>query len=548
MTAETLANRIIANQTMSRDQAYLLSVTPDTFTEEGYLRAVAEEYFPDATPAQQIDKLQWVLNDSDGRRYATKSRLGLFCILYLRDDFVLRVGPNAGQFTVNDLTLHAWRTCYEWIRPRIEPKEMRWIWASPRESGKSTMVFKAIPLWLAAHKHATFIAAFAHTYEQAKARLSDFRNVLHFNTLLKSDYPGLCAAAKRGSFVESDTAQKFKAASQFAFYVSGAGGSYLGLLDDGMRPDVILLDDLEAGGENFSQTLSNSRLRTIRETILGLSQYARVLWSGTTVGYNSLVHQAIKSSKGDIVETEDVDDWCRAEAFKVTHFTAINEGRSIWPAKWSVEYLKTEQERSPRTYALNFDNSPLSAAGGWWKPSQIIIGSAPGPLSHVVLMIDPAVSDAPGRSKATDPTGIAVVGWDRETDIIEIMHVEGKQLSPETLHARIIALTDRFPELTYISIEGNRSDGPWARKVFSDVRLKWLPDVHQRVSKDVRIMHLHQEYEDGKVVHRYRFPSYEEQCLSWAGEKSIPHDDEIDAVAMAVSRIRFKAPTTLMHF
>lgn len=561
MTA-TISHPEVVLPLLPPDEAYLQSVTPETFTEEGYLASVAQALWPQLPWKKQIDNLRWVLNDPKGRKHVTHSRLALFCLIYLRGDFVLSVGPYSGQFTVNDLTLHAWRTCGEWLKARMRPKEMRWVWASPRESGKSTMVFKAIPLWLAAHKHARFIAAFAHTHDQAKARLGDFRNVLHFNKLIMSDYPSLVAPARRGSYVESDTSGRYKARSGFTFYVSGAGGSYLGLLSDGDRPDTLLLDDLEAGGENFGPTQTVSRLGTLRESILGLSQYARVLWSGTTVGYNSLIHQALRSVKHEqqnveMPTEEDAEDWRKAESFQVNHFTATVETehpdgsrteRSMWPAKWTLDFLHSEEERSPRTYGLNFQNMPLSMSGGWWTPKQLRVGVVPGQLSHVVLAIDPAVSDLPGKSKATDPTGIAIVGWDKNADIFEVLHVESRQMSPETLHARVLWCVAQFPELTYILFEGNRSDGPWARRLFHDVRLKWLPDVHQRSSKDVRVMHLHQEYEDGKVLHRSRFPSYEEQCLSWAGEGSIPHDDELDAVAMAVSRIRHQPARTVMHF
>src|SRR4051794_16119487 len=107
------------------DIAYLESVTPETWSEADYLAAVAASIWPDEEPAKQLNNLRWVLQTDRGRSMACKQRLALFCIVYLRSDFILRVGPHTGEFTVNDLTLHAWRTCGEWLKPRMEPKEMR---------------------------------------------------------------------------------------------------------------------------------------------------------------------------------------------------------------------------------------------------------------------------------------------------------------------------------------------------------------------------------------------------------------------------------------
>lgn len=436
---------------MKPSKQYLQDCTPLTFTEADYLRAIAADY------NFTIRQLHTVLSTPAGRVRATKESFLLFCMLYLRSSFVLDVGPNAGQFTVNDLLLLAARTDIYWHNTPMEPKQHRWIWAYPREEGKSTIVLKAIPLWLGCHQLTKFIAAFSNTDEQAFNRLSAIRNVIRDNKKIRTDYPEFVKPAYRGKVPEAQRAAKLKTTSGFTIEVHGAGSSFLGLLEDDDRPSLILLDDIEPGGEHATPLSTKQRLQTLRETILGLSPFARVLWAGTTVRYNSLIHQALRSTQGE------ESSWTQAEKFTVYHGPAIVEEidengfisrRSTWPSKWSVEFLDEEQELSPREFALNYENMPLSptAEGTWFSPDLFVYKEL-STISARVIAIDPGVSN--GKT-TNDPNGICVVSFsntDKQASVDLCVPLHAKSID---LKKYVVQLLNEYPDVSAIIWETNQ--------------------------------------------------------------------------------------------
>lgn len=515
---------------MKPSEAYLEEASPVTFTEAGYLRAVAEDY------KFSIAELHKVLETPEGRRQATKSRFALFCLLYLRDNFVLTVGPNAGKVTVNDLTLHAWRTCGEWLKPQLEPAQLRWIWVAPRESGKSSIVFMALPLWLGCHNHAKFVAAFSHSWEQSKQRLSDFRNILRYNRTIRHDYYEFTTAARRGPRTESDNSAKYKATTRFTLFVAGAGGSFLGLLEDGQRPDVILLDDLEPGGESFSPHIATQRLRTLRESILGLAPFARIVWSGTTVGYSSMIHQAL--TKGAVSGSED---WAGAERFQITRFPAIvtdgQDKRSMWPAKWPLEWLESERERNNRTFSLNFENLPLQASdGSWWNPDLFVYTTLPS-HNRRILSVDPGLA----TKTTSDPTGISVVSLSTAAKMVSIDECFELRAKSVDLKRVIINLIEKYPDIDMIVWESNQGNEMLAYSVlgydFAQITGVNLKLIHTKKNKLERAELLLNRYKSHQVVHREgaELKAYETELLSMPFYLRSPN--MLDSVGMGVNFI-----------
>src|SRR6188474_3495179 len=69
---------------------------------------------------------------------------------------------------------------------KMRPKEMRDTFIAPRQSGKSTWIFTIIPIWLAAHEHKDFIAAFGDSASMAEMHLATFKMELRENELLRT--------------------------------------------------------------------------------------------------------------------------------------------------------------------------------------------------------------------------------------------------------------------------------------------------------------------------------------------------------------------------
>jgi hypothetical protein len=91
-----------------------------------------------------------------------------------------------------------------------------------------------------------------------------------------------------------------------------------------------------------------------------MSLTAPMVFVGTTTMPNSVMDQFRKHSEG----YEDSElNWINEQNVQVHYFPAILQNddgteRSVWPDKWSVEFLAGQ--RHTRSFAKNYMNKPLA--------------------------------------------------------------------------------------------------------------------------------------------------------------------------------------------
>lgn len=330
----------MAGNEQQPDDTYLAGETAATFDFEKWL-------------CQYDERL---LADPRGRRALCRLDPMLFAVLYLRKH--LMAEATGGKITFNDMHLELYRQARQWIKPRTRPRQFRDAYIAPRESGKSSMLFLILPLWAAAHRHVRFIAAFSDSATQAETHLATFKHELDTNELLRNDHPYLCTPATRPKGAQvADHKGMLQTKGGFVFAARGADSGNLGLKVGDARPDLILCDDIEPGEAKYSLYQAHQRLMTLQDVILPLSEHARVILVGTVTMPGSIIHQLVKHGRGD----PEAPNWIADQNFRTHHFHAIvptDDGgeRSMWPAKWSIEYLN--EIRHSRAYLKNFANDP----------------------------------------------------------------------------------------------------------------------------------------------------------------------------------------------
>lgn len=490
--------------------------------------------------------------DADGvqyRRLQTKLDPMLFALVYLRHH--LRGPATRGQITFCDAHLDWCREALGWVVPATTPRADRDVYVAPRELGKSTWFFLILPLWAAAHGHRRFIAAFADAGTQAEMHLQTFKNELENNALLQRDYPDLCEPATRyRGATQSDTKGLTIRRSGFVFGARGADSKTLGMKVGERRPDMLILDDIEPGEDQYSEYQVKGRLTTITDVIFPLSEYARVVLAGTVTLPGSIIHQLVKS----VTEPdEDVPEWIAEQNMRVHYYPPIlanDDGteRSIWPAKWPLAYL--DAIRHTRSFLKNFANSPLGMDGDYWTKDDFQYGSIEG-KTRVMLSIDPA-----DKTKATsDWTGLAVVGWSpplerkdpRRTAIdandirtavtgglgtCEVMYARAVKLVGENLRREVLRILEVFPEIGLVLVEVNKGGEHWY-DILHHLPCK-IQLIDQTVDKRVRAAEALAHYQRHRVVHTTRLGSAEEQMVSFPRG---PNDDLVDAIGSAITRL-----------
>ncbi len=457
---------------------------------------------------------------AEHRRQRTRLDPSLFALVYLSKHLVDAISGKVGMADVHV----AWcKTASAWASPPTEPMADRRAEVAPREMGKSTWWFLALPLWAAAHRHVGFAAAFADTDTQAQTHLATFKGELDGNALIRLDYPDLVAPKTRGrGTVEADRVSLYHARSGFVFSASGMDSSNLGLKVGSQRPDLIILDDIEPHEGRYSAELANKRLGTLLDVIFPLNIYAHVIIAGTVTMQDSIVHQVVRWQRR---ERDDSNAWVGEQRIEARHTPAIivadnGQRASVWPAKWPLSFLESIEHT--RTYAKNYANDPLGASGDYWEIEHVelarTIGIVPG-ITKRIVCLDPAVT----TKRTSDYTGIAVIGW--APPPIDAPNGPGRCLD-------VLDTLERH-NAGGVLVETNQGGDLW-RSILWGLPVK-VKTVHQSEAKEVRAARSLDHYERNRVGHApdvtigtksYSLKDYEGQLVSFPRG---PHDDMVDA-------------------
>lgn len=476
-----------------------------------------------AAPATWEERLtRWdprLLDSTAGRRLVTEHDPQLFALIYLAHH--LR-SPETGGITFSEFHLDVYEQAKSWREPSTKPAEHRDVFVAPRSAAKSTMLFLIIPMWLAAFGHQKFIAAFADAGPQAQLHVASFKKELETNERLRTDFPELCRPARRSTGAsEADRREMFMAESGFVIAARGLDSASLGMKVGNTRPTMIIVDDGEPDESNYSAYQKDKRLSTLVDAVMPLSLSARFVMTGTVTMAGSIIHDLVRYGAGH----NDAPQWCRDENFRVHHYPALitddvtGEQRSLWPEKWSLEYLLSVAHT--RSFAKNMQNSPDAADSDFWHRSDFRYRDDV-PLTHAMISIDPAVSSG----LKSDYTGIAVIAYSSIEKVAVVRHAQAVKVPPgEQLRDLVLRLCQEYPEVAGILVEANQGGEIW-RSVLHHMPCP-LKLVHQTVRKEVRAADLLASYQRGRVFHERPMPALEAQMV---GFPRGANDDLVDAV------------------
>lgn len=467
------------------------------------------------------------------RRAVTRNRPDLFALLYLPHH--LRSEETGNEITFSAVHDEWCDRAKEWMSPLGGPMEYRDVEVAPRSMGKSTWYFLILPMWAAAHGHVKFAAAFADSATQAETHLQTFKHELDTNDLLRQDFPDLVSPAKRPTGVQvADNRAMLYTRSGFVFAARGIDSGNLGLKVGSLRPDLLILDDVEPGESNYSALQVNKRLGTVRDVVFPLNVNARVVIVGTVTMPGSIIHQLVRHKRtGEHVQDATGSCWICDERISVNFYHPIvadDDGteRSVWPGRWSIEFLQSI--RHTRSFAKNYANDPMGTDGAYWSSDDYQYGDLVG-ITRRILSIDPSVT----TKKSSDPSALAIVGWSPVLGKCVVERSISVRLTGSALRKFALKWIEQGEEndrpIGGVLIEVNQGGDLWKDDVFHDFPVP-VKVVHQTEKKEIRAAEALAHYQRGKVYHLERIVSLEEQQVSFP---NAPHDDEVDAVGSAVN-------------
>lgn len=539
---------------------------PSLFDDPGpEIERVIDPYDPRAN-SENFDIDGWLatfdpvlLGTPEGRRTLTRLSPMLFAYVYMRK----HLKDPLGRISFADAHFLWARIARRWIGPSRGQRQDRRAFVAPRSCGKSTWFFLILPMWAGVHGHIRFAAAFADSGSQAELHLATFKREQSDNALLRADYNDFCQPMRRhtGRTV-ADNQNMLYTKTGFTFVAKGIDSTSLGMKVGEQRPDLLIFDDIEPPESNYSPLQRGKRLSTVQNAILPLNELARVAVVGTVTMPGSIIHELVRSSKGE----EDIEEWVADERFKTYHTRPIidrDDGtqRSVWPVKWALSYLKSIEHT--RSYKLNYDNDPAGRQGDLWNPEDIRYG-VPAGISKIFIFVDPPVT----QKTTSDDAGIAVVGFvppsmgaklsradlasnPREylaEALLEhevkdptgparlsravILEAFGVKLTGTPLKKKVLEVLARWPQTSAVILENNQGKDLWL-EVFNDLPVRFITfGSHEK--KEVRFTRALDYYQKRRVTHAQRLRALEDQMLAFP---KVAHDDIVDAAMAGVLRV-----------
>jgi hypothetical protein len=316
----------------------------------------------------------------------------------------------------------------------------------------------------------------SHSADNAQELLTPYMINLEFNARILNDYG---KQKKLGSWEAND----FSTRKGLSFKAIGAGQSPRGTRKEEVRPDVILIDDIDTDEEVRNTDRINSKWKWIEEALIptvSISGNKRIIFCGNIIAKDCCITRAIKvADHADVVNIRNKD------------------GVSSWPTKNSeadIDYMlsKISYEAQQKEYY----NNPIDK-GDVFK--EVTYGKVP-PLhtcDAVLVYADPSTSNK-DKSSASNKS-VQIIGRKVNTYYLYKVWLDTSSNARfiDWLYAAYLNLVSNKVDIKKLYIENNSLQDPhyeqvlmplvFAQSKVTKVVLPITPDTRAKPDKFFRI-------------------------------------------------------------
>lgn len=456
--------------------------------------------------------------------------------------------------------------------------------AAPRGHAKSTWLSKAFPLHELVFRRRKYVIMISETPKVAKANLDWIRDQLKYNKKLRDDFGPLLSPKDQSNI--QDNSEGFIAwipdgdhKRQIALLESASvGGAIRGRNWNGMRPDLIIGDDLEDArpGGNASTPEQRAALRDwFSQSVIPLGdpkgERTATVIMGTTVHAESLLMQILyqrsdfktKVYRAIIEHPERQDLWeqCRviytnrddenrlenAVKFYKENETEMLKGcKVLWEKGKPIWKLMTwKWDNGSKAFNTEYLNNPIDEESIIFNPETFTYWDGKRRLQEFKssdYLISMGIDFALGKQRG-DYSAFTVVARDKSKGAIYIVDSFIERIKPDKYIEKIIEKVIEWqPDV--IAAEAQAAQEFFVDTLKGRLAQKGYPastrvrSIKQRSRKELRIETMLPEIENGTIQFSKKHFLLLEQFERY-GQGS--HDDGPDSLEMAVSASKTKS-------
>lgn len=346
-------------------------------------------------------------------------------------------------------------------------------WARELSKSGRTMM-EVLKLILTGKKKNVLLVS--NSYDNANRLLMPYKVILERNNRIINDYG---TQEKIGSWKDGE----FTTRKGVSFRALGAGQSPRGTRNNEIRPDVILIDDIDTDEDCRNSEIIEQRVKWIEQALIptrSLSNPLLIIACGNIIAdYCCITEMGAKADSWEVVNVRD------------------ENGKSTWPQKNTEELIDIAlRGMSYESIQKEYYNNPMD--GG--KVFKDLVDKPPFVLKHcdyVVIYADPATSNSESKKSSSKAVGIiANKGMDYNIHKVWLDQMTNAKFVDYLFEAYHICKKAGV-EPIYIYIENNTLQNPFYEQVFlpmiyekSTVMKTFLPitpDVRKKPDKWARI-------------------------------------------------------------
>ena len=415
---------------------------------------------------------------------------------------------------------------------------------APRGHSKSTTITITYTLACVLFRQRRYVLLVADTESQASLFLGQIKQMLYDSNEIHNLF-GLQVGEKGVVFekdTETDIIVKFNDMHSFRIVAKGAEQKLRGMLWNGQRPDLIVIDDLM----NEELVANKDRRDKLRRWVYGSlipcrSEKGIIRFVGTPMNLDDPLEALMPKENSKATVVEDLKTWSpkKTGMWRAVKYRAHNHDYSaiLWPSRKSKQFFEELrgdfiEQGIPEVYACEYLCNPVDDSIRYFRKGDFLPMTEEDKKKNKTYYItaDLAISE---KTRA-DYTAIVIGGMDANGQL-HIVNVIRERLSGDEIVDTLMAVQKLYnPQAVGIEdTQISKAIGPYLFRAMTErgIYMNVLMLKPHRQDKIQRARSIQARMRAGMVKFDKSadwFLQFEDECMSFPRAK---HDDVVDALA-----------------